>query len=629
MLSFNFDANAGETPASIAQKRALVAQLLGQTQAPRTLGEGFHALGSGITANVMAGRAREAEQKGQSSADATFNTLLASLTGQAPAATPQAAPGTGFGSGAAPTPAGSPFMESLISSESGGSWSAQNDAVGAGGKVGHFGRLQFGQARLEDAKRAGVLPAHITPQQFMANPALQQQVEAWHFADIDKNLSQYVGTTVAGVPMTSEALRAMAHLGGTEGARRFVETGGRYNPSDDNGTSLMDYAQRHGGASAEPTLVASLDPSIGAQQTAQAAPAQLPPMAAPSAPSPAPTQVAQGPSLAQLMQAASNPWLNDGQRATINAMIEQQMQQQDPAYQLQMQAAQQGLEKGAMELDALRNPAPTPLPYEVIGGQVVQIDPLNGTTRSIGTFGTPEETAAMQNYQYLVGRGVDENEALERAFSSGVTVNTGDQGPRVGTIPPSMALVEDPSNPTGYRMETIPGSPEAMAQEAAATASAAGDQQQETYSDVVKEDIGRALTLLEQDPNFTTGMFGQVLGNWSGSNADRLDQLLNTVRSNVAFDRLQAMREASPTGGALGSVTERELKLLEATIGSLERSNPEDLGYNLKRVQEIYDRVMQKASAYPNAGQFGFGASQPAGQSVPADNIDALLEKYQ
>jgi hypothetical protein len=37
---------------------------------------------------------------------------------------------------------------------------------------------------------------------------------------------------------------AVAHLGGKGGLSRFIETGGAYNPGDDNGTRLSDYAAR-------------------------------------------------------------------------------------------------------------------------------------------------------------------------------------------------------------------------------------------------------------------------------------------------------------------------------------------------------------------------------------------------
>jgi hypothetical protein len=148
------------------------------------------------------------------------------------------------------------FPESLITSESGGNWQAQNAVTGAGGLTGHFGRLQFGRARLQDAMRAGVLPQGTTPQQFMADPALQQAVEQWHFADIDAQaqrlgLDRYLGQNVGGATITQDAIRAMAHLGGIGGAQRFLESGGQYNPADAYGTSLLDYATQHGGGNTQ------------------------------------------------------------------------------------------------------------------------------------------------------------------------------------------------------------------------------------------------------------------------------------------------------------------------------------------------------------------------------------------
>ena len=157
--------------------------------------------------------------------------------------------GAATGGGSAPVV---PGTASLIQNESGGNWRAQNDATGAGGAKGHFGRAQFGQARLQEAAAAGAIPPGTTPQQFMASPELQQRAEQWHFSDIDQAIKQngydqLVGkAAIGGVPVTVEGLRAVAHLGGKEGMRKFVETQGRYNPADANGTRLSDYFARHG-----------------------------------------------------------------------------------------------------------------------------------------------------------------------------------------------------------------------------------------------------------------------------------------------------------------------------------------------------------------------------------------------
>ena len=160
----------------------------------------------------------------------------------------------GLFGGGAPQPSGASgdVPSSLIQNESGGRWDAQNASVGAGGKVGHFGRLQFGQARLEEAKAAGAIPADMTPQQFLQNPAAQQAAERWHFTDIDnfirqKGFDRAVGQNFNGSPVTMDGMRAVAHLGGKGGLEKFLTSGGQYNPADDNGTRLSDYFARHGG----------------------------------------------------------------------------------------------------------------------------------------------------------------------------------------------------------------------------------------------------------------------------------------------------------------------------------------------------------------------------------------------
>lgn len=141
---------------------------------------------------------------------------------------------------------------SLIGSESGGNWFAYNDEIGHGGAKGHDGILQFGEARLTDAKRAGIIPANMTRQQFRQNIDAQIAVSNWHFDDIDKNIRArgfdgYVGQTIGGVPITWDGMRSMAHLGGFGGLSRFLTSGGQYNPSDSFGTSLAAYGKRHQG----------------------------------------------------------------------------------------------------------------------------------------------------------------------------------------------------------------------------------------------------------------------------------------------------------------------------------------------------------------------------------------------
>lgn len=143
----------------------------------------------------------------------------------------------------------------LVQAESGG----RTDVIN---QYGYGGRLQFGQDRLNDAIAAGVAPQGTTVQAFAQSPQLQQQVEAWHFNDINnyiqrEGLGKYVGQTVGGTVVTPQGMLAAAHLGGKAGLKQFLESGGKYNPADQLGTTLSSYMGRFGGVTA-PSYVPSM-----------------------------------------------------------------------------------------------------------------------------------------------------------------------------------------------------------------------------------------------------------------------------------------------------------------------------------------------------------------------------------
>jgi hypothetical protein len=77
------------------------------------------------------------------------------------------------------------------------------------------------------------------------------------------------------------------------------------------------------------------------------------------------------------------------------------------------------------------------------------------------------------------------------------------------------------------------------------------------------------------------------------SPAFELQQHLESIKSNVSIDQLQAMREASPTGGALGQVPVQQQVFLMQVLGSLSPSLSSDvLKENLNDVYNIYLDVM-------------------------------------
>ncbi len=130
----------------------------------------------------------------------------------------------------------SSFMDALTASESGGR--ADAEYTTRDGRR-HVGLLQFSESRLQDFRNA--TGETFTQDEFVQDVELQERVSAWHVADIDKAIDD-LGSEAAGYDR--DGLRAIAHLGGQGGMRRFVRTNGGYNPSDELGTSLSDYYAR-------------------------------------------------------------------------------------------------------------------------------------------------------------------------------------------------------------------------------------------------------------------------------------------------------------------------------------------------------------------------------------------------
>jgi hypothetical protein len=100
----------------------------------------------------------------------------------------------------------------------------------------YVGELQFGESRLSDYKNA--TGASFDLDEFQKNPNLQSKVGLWHIGDIDRYIDQ-LGKLAEGYDRNG--LRAVAHLGGKEGMKKWLESKGEANPSDELGTSLTKY----------------------------------------------------------------------------------------------------------------------------------------------------------------------------------------------------------------------------------------------------------------------------------------------------------------------------------------------------------------------------------------------------
>lgn len=102
--------------------------------------------------------------------------------------------------------------------------------------------------------------------------------------------------------------------------------------------------------------------------------------------------------------------------------------------------------------------------------------------------------------------------------------------------------------------------------------------------------------LEKQVDNSTTG-FGALV-NWVPTSESRyFKSQLDTLKSAIAFGELTAMREASKTGGALGSVSDKEMRLLENALGALDQGmSPTQFKAQLKKIKDSINRWQEEAN---------------------------------
>lgn len=123
--------------------------------------------------------------------------------------------------------------------------------------------------------------------------------------------------------------------------------------------------------------------------------------------------------------------------------------------------------------------------------------------------------------------------------------------------------------------------------------------------------IGKVDDALGKVGFFSTGLTGAGIGQIPGTGAYDLRRDIDTIKANVGFQTLQEMRDASPTGGALGQVAVQELDMLQATIANLDAKQSEaQLRQSLGAVRQHYTnwkRVVQQASPAGSAPAPGGG----------------------
>lgn len=150
------------------------------------------------------------------------------------------------------------------------------------------------------------------------------------------------------------------------------------------------------------------------------------------------------------------------------------------------------------------------------------------------------------------------------------------------------------------------------ANELAAPGMAVALDQMDAKTDNILAEIDKAVGQVAWD---STGAVGQVMGALGGTKAYDLRSTAGTIKANLGFAELQAMRDASPTGGALGQVAVQELEALQSTLASLDPNQSDgQLLANLEKIKVLLER--QKEFRRQAAGA-KYSTPAPSGPNAP------------
>lgn len=135
------------------------------------------------------------------------------------------------------------------------------------------------------------------------------------------------------------------------------------------------------------------------------------------------------------------------------------------------------------------------------------------------------------------------------------------------------------------RLYQLPGTQQRLRFEQGQRASVQRAIQQLETSEDLSDSIADARRLAN---GFSTGFIGGMTRDVPGTPAYNLSVAVNTIKANLGFEALQAMRDASPTGGALGQVAVQELDMLQSVVD----------GFDTAQTQEEFLRALSRAERY-------------------------------
>jgi membrane-bound lytic murein transglycosylase B len=232
------------------------------------------------------------------------------------------------------------------------------------------------------------------------------------------------------------------------------------------------------------------------------------------------------------------------------------------------------------------------------------------TALAAGTSKT-KETADIQEYRLAQSQG------YKGTFEAWQQL--GKKKTEFGTIPVGYQLVEGvtPDGQPTYQMVPVEGSPAYIEEQERRRKQAKKGEGGDIMATNVLQTAGRARNLTS---GWTVG-YGQLLAGLPATDAREIKAEVDALQAIASSENLNRMRQESPTGGALGNVSDADIKLLKDKSGALDpMSKPEVFAkqldeYELLLLQTIHGTEAGTKLFNQTRGMYGQYSFEVEGQT--------------
>lgn len=288
-----------------------------------------------------------------------------------------------------------------------------------------------------------------------------------------------------------------------------------------------------------------------------------------------------GGGVAGLAAVASDPFLSNSSAGIASALLGQKIEQQDPMYNLQRQKLEQ----------------------------------------EIAMMGQPQQTDTMQNLAWRADQaGLVPGTPQYQQF-----METGGQASpsttNIGTIPAGYQVDYDEMG-RPVSMSPIPNSPAALAAEQEQLKRDLLGGGKDVVTDTI---VSEAQKAREAAKGFAATGVGNFLTGGAGfMPAAQVNQHVESLKAIASSENINAMRQSSPTGGALGNTSDADLRLLQNKAGALNPQSP-----TFERDLADYERTLLRIVHGPEAGDIIYESTRPEGEAPAGGNsVDDILKGY-